>query len=82
MLLDKFKVFTKDTTEVGHERVNQVSDACDAMIEQGHGDAVLIAEWKEHLNEIWNDLLELMDTRTQVRPIQNSSSIGFSSYHC
>ncbi|XP_063724360.1 spectrin beta chain, non-erythrocytic 1-like isoform X2 [Symsagittifera roscoffensis] len=66
MLLDKFKVFTKDTTEVGHERVNQVSDACDAMIEQGHGDAVLIAEWKEHLNEIWNDLLELMDTRTQL----------------
>ncbi|XP_075257408.1 spectrin beta chain, non-erythrocytic 1-like isoform X2 [Convolutriloba macropyga] len=66
MLLDKFKVFTKDTTEVGHERVSQVSDACDAMIEQGHGDAVLIAEWKEHLNEIWNDLLELMDTRTQL----------------
>jgi len=31
-----------------------------------HSDAATIAEWKDDLNEAWADLLELIDTRTQM----------------
>lgn len=36
------------------------------MIKCGHSDAAAIAEWKDGLNESWADLLELMETRTQM----------------
>jgi len=31
-----------------------------------HSDAAAIAEWKDDLNQVWADLLELIDTRTQM----------------
>uniref|UniRef100_A0A673NI05 Spectrin beta chain, non-erythrocytic 1-like n=1 Tax=Sinocyclocheilus rhinocerous TaxID=307959 RepID=A0A673NI05_9TELE len=31
-----------------------------------HTDAATVAEWKDGLNEAWADLLELIDTRTQI----------------
>lgn len=31
-----------------------------------HSDAATIAEWKDDLNEAWADLLEMIDTRTQM----------------
>lgn len=36
------------------------------MIAAGHSDAPTIALWKDSLNEAWENLLELMDTRLQL----------------
>lgn len=36
------------------------------LIDAGHGEAATIAEWKDGLNEMWADLLELIDTRMQL----------------
>lgn len=38
----------------------------DELINAGHTDAATVAEWKDGLNEAWADLLELIDTRTQI----------------
>ena len=66
MLRDKFKEFARDTEAVGQERVAAVNDICDNLISAGHTDAATVAEWKDGINESWTDLLELMDTRTQM----------------
>ena len=65
MLRDRFKEFARDTETIGQEKVAQVNDICDRLIAAEHSDAAIIAEWKDHINEIWADLLELIDTRTQ-----------------
>lgn len=36
------------------------------MIAIGHSDAPTIALWKDSLNEAWENLLELIDTRMQM----------------
>jgi spectrin beta len=46
--------------------VSQVNGIADNLIKAGHSDAAQIAEWKDGLNESWADLLELIDTRTQM----------------
>lgn len=66
MLRDKFKEFARDTEAVGQERVAAVNEICDNLIYTGHTDAATVAEWKDGINESWTDLLELMDTRTQM----------------
>jgi spectrin beta len=66
MLRDRFKEFARDTETIGQERVAAVNDICDQLIQAGHTDAATIAEWKDKINEMWADLLELIDTRTQL----------------
>lgn len=66
MLKDRFKDFARDTESIGTERVSAASENCDQLIAVEHSDAAAIAEWKDNLNEAWNDLLELIDTRTQM----------------
>jgi spectrin beta len=66
MLRDRFKEFARDTEAIGQERVAAVNEVCDRLINAGHSDAAVIAEWKDTINEMWTDLLELIDTRTQM----------------
>jgi spectrin beta len=66
MLRDRFKEFAHDTEAIGQERVAVVNEACDKLISAGHSDAAVIAEWKDTINEMWTDLLEMIDTRTQM----------------
>ncbi|XP_021239330.1 spectrin beta chain, non-erythrocytic 2-like, partial [Numida meleagris] len=66
MLRDKFREFSRDTSGIGQERVDAVNAAADALIAAGHTDNATVAEWKDGLNEAWADLLELMDTRSQM----------------
>lgn len=66
MLQDRFREFARETESIGTERVTAANDNCDALIMADHSDSAQIAEWKDNLNEAWNDLLELMDTRTQM----------------
>lgn len=66
MLRERFKDFARDTEAVGTERVNAVNLIADQLINAGHSDAASIAESKDHLNERWSDLLELMETRAQM----------------
>jgi len=66
MLLQRFKEFARDTETIGNERVTVVNEMADGLIASKHSDAATIAEWKDGLNEAWADLLELIDTRTQM----------------
>ncbi|KAK9391252.1 spectrin beta chain non-erythrocytic 2 [Crotalus adamanteus] len=66
MLRDKFREFSRDTSTIGQERVDGVNRLADEMISTGHSENATIAEWKDSLNEAWADLLELIDTRSQM----------------
>ncbi|KAM6970759.1 spectrin family protein isoform 1-T1 [Aplochiton taeniatus] len=66
MLRDKFREFARDTSTIGQERVDGVNSLADDLIESGHPENASVAEWKDGLNEAWADLLELIDTRTQM----------------
>uniref|UniRef100_A0A8C5M7R5 Spectrin beta chain n=1 Tax=Leptobrachium leishanense TaxID=445787 RepID=A0A8C5M7R5_9ANUR len=66
MLQERFREFARDTGHIGQERVDTVNHMADDLINSGHSDAATIAEWKDGLNEAWADLLELIDTRTQI----------------
>ncbi|XP_061084858.1 spectrin beta chain, non-erythrocytic 1-like isoform X4 [Conger conger] len=66
MLQERFREFARDTGNIGQERVDGVNQLADELINSGHADAATVAEWKDGLNEAWADLLELIDTRTQI----------------
>uniref|UniRef100_A0A674E0T5 Spectrin beta chain n=1 Tax=Salmo trutta TaxID=8032 RepID=A0A674E0T5_SALTR len=66
MLQERFREFARDTGNIGQERVDAVNRLSDELINAGHADAATVAEWKDGLNEAWADLLELIDTRTQI----------------
>ena len=66
MLEERFDRFADETRAIGTERVQTVNAVADQLIGTGHSDAALIAEWKNQLNESWEDLLELLQTRREV----------------
>ncbi|XP_004698710.1 spectrin beta chain, erythrocytic isoform X1 [Echinops telfairi] len=66
LLRDKFRDFARETGAIGQERVDNVNAVIEQLIDMGHGEAATIAEWKDGLNEMWADLLELIDTRMQL----------------
>lgn len=66
VLQERFAKFVSETNSKGQQRLEQVNKLVNEMIKCGHSDAATIAEWKDGLNESWADLLELMETRTQM----------------
>lgn len=66
MLRDKFRDFARETGAIGQERVDNVNTIIERLIDAGHSEAATIAEWKDGLNDMWADLLELIDTRMQL----------------
>uniref|UniRef100_A0A670J6R8 Spectrin beta chain n=1 Tax=Podarcis muralis TaxID=64176 RepID=A0A670J6R8_PODMU len=66
LLRDKFRDFTRETGNIGQERVDGVNLIIEQLIDAGHPEAATIAELKDSLNESWADLLELIDTRIQL----------------
>ncbi|XP_025775125.1 spectrin beta chain, erythrocytic [Puma concolor] len=66
LLRDKFRDFARETGAIGQERVDNVNMIIERLIDAGHSEAATIAEWKDGLNEMWADLLELIDTRMQL----------------
>lgn len=66
MIEERFDRFADETRNIGTERVSTVNTMCDQLIGAGHQDASLIGEWKEDLNDSWQGLLELLNTRREV----------------
>lgn len=66
LLKERFHQFAMDTQQIGQERVNHVSEIANVLIDAGHADSSIIAQWNENLNSAWEDLLELIRTRTQM----------------
>lgn len=66
LLRDKFREFSRDMGMIGQDRVDMVNQTIDELIETGHSEAATLAEWKDGINESWADLLELIDTRSQL----------------
>ncbi|XP_051516981.1 spectrin beta chain, non-erythrocytic 4-like isoform X1 [Myxocyprinus asiaticus] len=65
-LQGSFTKFSSETRSVGQKQMDSVNKMVNEMIDCSHSDAATIAEWKDGLNESWADLLELMETRTQM----------------
>ncbi|XP_052281709.1 spectrin beta chain, non-erythrocytic 1-like isoform X2 [Dreissena polymorpha] len=65
LLKERFQEFALETESIGTERVAAANHTCDNLIALHHSDSATIAEWKDLLNERWEDLLELIDTRHQ-----------------
>ncbi|CAF3404439.1 unnamed protein product [Rotaria sp. Silwood1] len=65
MLLDRFVAFEQETQQIGNERLQYANNMIDNLISNGHIDSAQIAELKDSLNESYQDLLELIDTRLQ-----------------
>ncbi|KAK7507079.1 hypothetical protein BaRGS_00001930 [Batillaria attramentaria] len=80
MLKEQFKEFARDTESIGQERVASANEVCDQLISLDHSDSAIIAEWKDNVNEAWADLLELIDTRTQL--LQASWELHKFFYEC
>lgn len=66
LLRERFKEFARETQVIGNEKVTAENENADHLINSGHGDSATIAEWKDTLNDAWADLLELIETRTQM----------------
>ncbi|XP_026477327.1 spectrin beta chain isoform X2 [Ctenocephalides felis] len=66
LLWERFREFARDTQAAGGERVQAASDLADRLIAAGHSDSATVAEWKDGLGEAWQDLLEIIETRTQM----------------
>ena len=66
LLKERFHQFAQDTQQIGQERVNHVTQIANALIDSGHADSSIIAQWNENLNSAWEDLLELIRTRTHL----------------
>ena len=79
-LKERFKEFARDTENIGHERVASANEICDELIASEHADAATIAEWKDKVNDAWADLLELIDTRTEL--LQTSWELHKYFYDC
>jgi len=67
MLQERFLAFSHDTIQTGTERVADANKLSDDLINIGHSDADKIAEWKDLINDAWDDLVELISTREEVR---------------
>ncbi|CAF4916080.1 unnamed protein product, partial [Rotaria sp. Silwood1] len=63
MLLDRFVAFEQETQQIGNERLQYANNMIDNLISNGHIDSAQIAELKDSLNESYQDLLELIETR-------------------
>ncbi|CAF0910362.1 unnamed protein product [Didymodactylos carnosus] len=65
MLLDRFTQFSTETQQIGDERLSHANEMIDILIANGHVDSAQIAESKDQLNESYQDLLEMIETRLQ-----------------
>ena len=66
MLQERFSAFSHDTVQTGSERVSDANKLSDDLINIGHSDADQISNWKDMINNAWEDLLELISTREEV----------------
>lgn len=64
MLLDRFLAFSQETGQIGSERLQSMNEMIDLLIAQNHIDSAQIAECKDTLNDSFQDLLEMIETRS------------------
>lgn len=64
LLKERFQQFSIDTQQIGQERINLVTRIADSLVDSGHADSAVISQWSEQLNSAWEDLIELMRTRS------------------
>ncbi|ESP01600.1 hypothetical protein LOTGIDRAFT_139452 [Lottia gigantea] len=66
LLKERFREFARETEIIGQEKISVNNEVCDNLMAADHSDSATIAEYKDQVNEAWTDLLELIDTRTQM----------------
>ncbi|XP_050407107.1 spectrin beta chain isoform X3 [Patella vulgata] len=66
LLKERFREWARETEAQGKDKVSANNEECDQLMLADHSDSATIAEYKDQVNEAWTDLLELIDTRTQM----------------
>ena len=72
MLQERFSAFSHDTMQTGSERVADANKLSDDLVSIGHSDADQICQWKDLINEAWQDLTELINTREEVGAVTDA----------
>ncbi|CAG5088442.1 Oidioi.mRNA.OKI2018_I69.PAR.g11841.t3.cds [Oikopleura dioica] len=66
ILIERWESFTSETKRVGGDKMREVQAEVDTLIEAAHSDAFKIESWRKNVNNMWDDLVELMETRRQL----------------
>ncbi|XP_050301484.1 spectrin beta chain-like isoform X2 [Anthonomus grandis grandis] len=67
ILCQKMKDFTYETTKFGNKQIKKkINNIADQFILNDHSDSAIIAEWKDQLNEVWQELLESIKIRVEI----------------
>jgi hypothetical protein len=55
LLKERFAQFAQETQQIGQDRIKYVTQIANALIDAGHADSAVIAQWNEGLNFAWED---------------------------
>lgn len=66
ILVEKWDSFCSETKRLGTEKVTKARSESEKIIEKGHSHSHKVETWRATVDEMWDDLLELMETRKQL----------------
>ena len=66
ILTEKWESFCAETKRLGAEKVSKARLESEKIIERGHSHSHKVETWRATIDEMWDDLLELMETRKQM----------------
>ncbi|KAI3390018.1 hypothetical protein SNEBB_010289, partial [Seison nebaliae] len=65
-LQERFDDFANETRSIGNEHINRVRQLSSKFIDNSHSESIKISEWTNNIMEIWQELLKLMKTRSNM----------------
>lgn len=66
ILIEKWDSFCSETKRLGVEKMAKARAESERIIERGHSHSHKVETWRATVDEMWDDLLELMETRKQL----------------
>ncbi|KAI3381483.1 hypothetical protein SNEBB_001982 [Seison nebaliae] len=66
VLRERFDDFANETRSTGNEHINRARQLSSKLIDASHPESIKISEWTNNVSEVWQELLELMKTRSAM----------------
>merc|ERR1712062_566587 len=66
ILIEKWDSFCVETKRLGLEKLSHTRTESERIIETGHSHSHKVETWRKNVEEMWDDLIELMETRKQM----------------
>jgi spectrin beta len=66
ILIEKWDSFCVETKRLGTEKMSQAKSEAEKIIQSGHSHSHKVETWRKTIEEMWDDLVELMETRKQM----------------